>query len=172
MRYKFSILFVLLTANLSAQEITSTQSFLISGKIKAPRKIYGSDLSSYTIVNIGDLVITNHLGEPRGTAKSLRGVLLKDILGKVEIDAESPRVLSEYYFVCKASDGYAVVFSWNEIFNTTTGDNVYIITEKEGMPWRDLPESLLLVSAKDFKTGRRHVKALATIEVCRIANEH
>jgi hypothetical protein len=43
----------------------------------------------------------------------VKGVLLKDILIKVEIDAETPKVLSEYYFVCIASDNYKVVFSWN-----------------------------------------------------------
>jgi hypothetical protein len=172
MRYWYLIFFILISSKLPAQDITSTQSFLITGRIKAPVKISGTDLLAATSVNIGNLVITNHMGEARGTAKSLKGVLLKDILQKIEIDAENPKVLSEYYFVCKASDGYAVVFSWNEIFNTATGDNVYIITEKEGKSWNNLPESLLMISTKDFKTGRRHVKSLATIEVSRVNNEH
>lgn len=172
MRYWFLFFFVLLTAKLPAQQITSTQSLSITGRVKAPIKISGNDLLSYTMVSIGDIAITNHMGEARGIAKSLKGVLLKDILAKIEIDAERPKVLSEYYFVCRASDGYTVVFSWNEIFNTATGDNVYIITEKEGKPWNDLPESLLMISTKDFKTGRRHVKALAEIEVSRVNNEH
>jgi hypothetical protein len=172
MRYWYLFFFILISSKLPAQDITSTQSFLITGRVKAPVKISGTDLLTVTSVNIGNLVITNHMGEERGTAKSLKGVLLKDILQKIEIDAENPKVLSEYYFVCKASDGYAVVFSWNEIFNTATGDNVYIITEKEGKSWNNLPESLLMISTKDFKTGRRHVKSLATIEVSRVNNEH
>jgi hypothetical protein len=172
MRYWNLIFFILISSDLPAQQITSTQSFLITGRVKTPVKVTGSDLIAAHIVTIGDVVITNHIGDARGTAKSLKGALLKDVLQKVEIDAESPKVLSEYYFVCKASDGYTVVFSWNEIFNTSTGDNVFIITEKEGKPWNDLPESVLMISTKDFKTGRRHVKSLAAVEVLRTSNEH
>jgi hypothetical protein len=118
MRYSCLVFFLLLTTKLSAQELISTQSFLITGRVKAPVKINGSDILAANIVSIGDVVITNHMGEARGTMKSLKGVLLKDILQKIEIEAESPKVLSEYYFVCKASDGYAVVFSWNEILRS------------------------------------------------------
>jgi hypothetical protein len=88
-------------------------------------------------------------------------------LSVVNINAESPRVLSEYYFVCKANDGYTVVYSWNELFNTGTGDSVYIVTEKDGKQASEMPESILMISPKDFRTGRRHVKALSSIEVRR-----
>lgn len=117
--------------------------------------------------DIGDIPITNHLGEPKGTAKGLKGVLLKDVLELVQIDSESPKVLSEYYFACKANDNYTVVYSWNELFNTVVGETVYIITEKEGKPPGQMNDSILMISSKDQKTGRRHVKALATIEVKR-----
>lgn len=167
MKYCFALLLIVISGNLAAQEVNPTTSFSISGRIKKPIQIKGEDLLTGKIVVIGDLIITNHKGEERGTAKSLKGVLLRDILQKIEIDAESPKVLSEYYFICKASDGYTVVFSWNEIFNTETGDGVYLITEKEGKSWSELPESILLVSTMDFKTGRRHVKSLVAIEVSR-----
>ena len=36
-----------------------------------------------------------------------------------------------YYFTCIASDGYKVVFSWNELFNTVAGNTVYIVTSKD-----------------------------------------
>ncbi|HWA32860.1 MAG TPA: hypothetical protein VG737_01960, partial [Cyclobacteriaceae bacterium] len=84
-----------------------------------------------------------------------------------EINAESPRVLSEYYFACKANDNYTVVYSWNEIYNTATGDSAYIITEKNGKDAASMDDSILMISPKDRMTGRRHVKALASIEVKR-----
>ncbi|MFM7853960.1 MAG: hypothetical protein ACKO96_19065 [Flammeovirgaceae bacterium] len=115
--------------------------------------------------NIGDVTITNHVGEKRSEAKQLKGILLRDMLSTIEINSKSPKQLSEYYFVCKANDGYKVVFSWNEIFNTVLGDSIFLITEKEGKPAVDLPESVLLLSPRDLRTGRRHVKALQTIEV-------
>jgi hypothetical protein len=147
---KFSLAIILFGAVFTAfaqKEMKSTSSFTILGDVKSP--------------------LTNHLGEKKSESKGLKGVLLKDILSSVEINSESPKVLSEYYFVCKANDGYTVVYSWNELFNTATGDSSYIVTEKEGKPASAMDDSILMIAPKDFKTGRRHVKALTTIEVRR-----
>lgn len=144
-----------------------TVSFVISGEVKRPVTITLNDLSKYAEVVIGDITITNHLGEKKSEQKSLKGILLKDVLQSAEINNESPKVLSEYYFQCKATDGYLVVFSWNELFNTSTGESVFLVTSKNGVAITDLEESILMISSKDYKTGRRYVKALSTIEVKR-----
>ncbi|CAN5465516.1 hypothetical protein BH09BAC3_BH09BAC3_16150 [soil metagenome] len=149
------------------KETKPTLSFEISGEVKAPVTIQIADLSKWKAVVIGDVVITNHLGEMKSKAKGLKGVLLKELLSSVEINSESPRVLSEYYFVCKANDGYTVVYSWNEIFNSIVGNTVYIITEKDGNTAASMDDSILMISSRDFRTGRRHIKALASIEVKR-----
>jgi hypothetical protein len=149
------------------EALKPTSSFVISGEVKTPVTIRIADLKKWTAVTIGDVTITNHLGEKKSEAKGLKGVLLKDVLDAVEINAESPRVLSEYYFVCKANDNYTVVYSWNEIFNTATGDSVFIVTEKNGKDAAAMDDSILMISAKDRMTGRRHVKSLVSIEVKR-----
>lgn len=144
-----------------------TSFFTILGEVKSPVTVTSDDLKKWKALDIGNVVITNHLGETKNESKGLKGVLLKDILSSIEINSESPKVLSEYYFVCKANDGYTVIYSWNELFNTATGDSAYIVTEKEGKPASAMDDSILMISPKDFKTGRRHVKALTTIEVRR-----
>ncbi len=126
-----------------------------------------TDLTKYAEITIGDVTITNHLGEKKSEQKALKGVLLKEVLQKIEINADSPKVLSEFYFQCKAADGYLVVFSWNELFNSPTGESVFLITSKNAIKINDLDESILMVSSKDYKTGRRYVKALTSIEVKR-----
>lgn len=151
-----------------SQQIKATSSFTISGEVSATATINIADLKKWKEVSIGDLTITNHLGEKKSEAKGLKGVLLKDILQTVEIKSESPKVLSEFYFVLIASDGYKVVYSWNELFNTTTGDSVYVVTEKNGKAISEMDDSILVVSTKDFKTGRRNVKGLASIEIRRV----
>jgi len=108
-----------------------TEAFIISGEVKSSKTIGFDDLKKMKAVQISDIVITNHLGEKKSEIKGLKGILLKDILSLVEINAESPRVLSEYYFVCTANDDYRVVYSWNELFNTAIGETAYIVTEKE-----------------------------------------
>jgi len=139
----------------------------VSGEVFSPLTVSVMDLKKWTTVAIGDLVITNHLGEKKSEAMGLKGVLLKEILQTVEIKSENPKVLSEYYFVFVASDGYKVVYSWNELFNTSVGESVYLITEKNGKTITDMDDSILVVSTKDFKTGRRNVKGLASIAVMR-----
>ena len=123
-----------------------------------------ADLSKYPKHTIDSLQITNHLKEYRSTIKNVKGVLLKDVLSKVSFKEKSPKVLSEYYIVCVAEDGYKVVFSWNEIFNTYVGDNVLIIPEIDGRP----KDGISTLSPTDFATGRRYVKTLKTIQLKKI----
>lgn len=150
------------------QKKKATNGFIITGKVKSEKKITLSDLTQYVSKKIGDITITNHLGAIKGTAKDLKGVLLKDILGKIEFQADNPKVLSEFFITCVASDGYKIVFSWNELFNTETGNNAYIITEKEEIKAVDMEDRVLLISATDFKTGRRYLKGLEKIIVERV----
>lgn len=144
-----------------------TSTITINGKVKAPKTFTIGDIKKLSSHNIGDVVITNHRGEAKGTAKELSGVLLTQVLEQLELDAESPKVLSEYYFSCIASDAYRVVFSWNELFNTAVGNSVYIVTGKDGKPIEESDESILMISTQDTRTGRRFVKNLETILVGR-----
>jgi hypothetical protein len=160
-------LFSALVSLAQKETVKPTSSFTIFGEVKSAVTVTVADLKKWPTVNIGDVPITNHLGEKKSEAKGLKGVLLKDVLGSIEINAESPKVLSEYYFICKANDNYTVVYSWNELFNTATGDTAYIVTEKNGKDAMSMDDSILMISPKDRMTGRRHVKALSTIEVKR-----
>jgi len=162
------LVFTFFSALAQKENIPTTENFSIEGKVKKSLTVSLVDLSSYKSYSIDSIVITNHLGERRSTLKNVKGVLLKDILSKVEIDAETPKVLSEYYFVCIASDNYKVVFSWNEIFNSATGNSVYILTGHDGKPASALDNRIALVSPKDEMTGRRYVKGLQKIVVERV----
>ena len=90
------------------------------------------------------------------------------LFAKIKIRVEKPRELSEYYLIFRAADGYAVVFSWNEIFNTEIGKSLYIVTAADGKNLTGSSDRILMISTKDFNTGRRHVKNLYSIEVKRI----
>ena len=156
------------SASAQKENIPTTENFSIEGKVKKGLTVSLADLSLYKSYSIDSIVITNHLGERRSSMKKVKGVLLKDILDKVEIDTENHKVLSEYYFVCIASDNYKVVFSWNEIFNSDVGKSVYIITGQDGN-WAYVSDNrIALVSSKDHMTGRRYVKGLQKIVIERI----
>jgi len=119
-------------------------------------------------INLPDLVITNHLGEPRDTLQQAKGVMLSEILKHIPLrEAASPKHWSAFYYVLQAADGYTVVYSWNELFNSPAGQQVWLITEANGLNFKQLPESVLVVNYADFRTGRRYVKALKTITIAK-----
>jgi hypothetical protein len=133
-----------------------------------PLTVSYEDLTKEKIVTIGDFKVTNHLGEFKKEYKNVKGVRLLDILKKISITATSPKLLSEYYLVFKASDGYSVVVSWNELFNTEVGHSFFLVVEADNKSQKDATEKILFISTKDFKTGRRHIKGLENIEIKRI----
>lgn len=149
---------------LTTLSFAQSKSFEITDPDNQKTTVTSADLSKYSKHTIDSLQITNHLKEYRSTIKNVKGVLLRDVLSKVSFKEKSPKVLSEYYIVCVAEDGYKVVFSWNEIFNTSVGDSVLIIPEIEGRP----KDGISTLSPTDFATGRRYVKMLKTIQLKKI----
>jgi hypothetical protein len=157
----------ILVISLSCFGQAPPQSVTITGKVKSEKKLQFADLQKFTLQNIGDVKIANHAGEIKGTAKAMKGILVRDLLEQVSLQTDNPKFNSEFYFVCKAADGYKVVYSWNELFNTSTGESVYIVLEKEGKSMTDNEDHFLMISARDMRTGRRYVKNLDTIYVGR-----
>ncbi|MCP9763956.1 hypothetical protein [Lacihabitans soyangensis] len=152
----------------SQKNVESTNEFVIKGLVETPKTITFADLQNKQTVEIGDFKITNHVGEFRKEYKNMKGVPLLSLLNDIKITTESPKLLSEYYLILKASDGYSVVLSWNELFNTDLGNSFFIVTEADGKSQTDSSERILMIANKDFKTGRRHIKGLQSIEIKKI----
>jgi hypothetical protein len=159
---------ILVATILWAYDVQKPTPFItISGKVKSEKKFLLTDLQKFSLQPIGDVTISNHKGEVKGTAKGMKGILLRDMLDQVAVDTDNPKLFSEYYFVCKATDGYKVVYSWNELFNTTVGATVYVVLEKDQKSMADNEDGMLMISTQDVRTGRRYVKNLETIFVGR-----
>lgn len=157
-----AFLAVLISFNLAAQ---TTKTITITGDIAKPIVVNFSELNAYKSFNIDSLQILNHKQEYKSTLKKIQGVLLKDVLNKVEFTVNSPKVLSEFYIVCIADDGYKVIFSWNEIFNSPTGDRTLILTAVNGETAVNRKEGIILLTPTDKATGRRYVKNLSSIRI-------
>ncbi len=164
-----TLFFVLITlTSLSQKNIHATNEFGVMGQIKRELKITLTDIEKFPSKDIPDVAITNHLGEARSTAKQLKGILVKDLLKEMELKEDSPKRFSEFYLIFVAIDNYKVVYSWNEIFNSPTGDHLYVITSRDGKSLREMDERILTMTPTDFKTGRRHIKGLSKIVVARV----
>jgi hypothetical protein len=166
MKYFFFVCFGLLFFQISEAQNTS-ESFTVSGEVLKAETIDITKLTGYTKVHLDSLRIYTHDMQPKGLMKNIDGVLLKDILTAIPFNNENPKVLSEYFIECEATDGYIVLFSWNEIFNSETGKHVMIITGKNGTNAGQLDDRIALISPTDQATGRRYVKWLNRIIIRR-----
>ncbi|MFD2336939.1 molybdopterin-binding protein [Pedobacter mendelii] len=163
---KYLMLIILfLSIKLNAQE---SKQFTIEGKIKKNLSIDLPSLKEFKILSIDSMVVLNYLLQRKSSIKNIKGVLLKDVLSKVEIEAESPKKLSEYYIVCTAKDNYKVVFSWNEVFNNETGKHIFILTSFDANPDKEEKGNIALISPTDEATGRRFVKGLSKISILQV----
>ena len=160
---------VLATINLAAQKnIETTNEFTVEGKVKNRLSLSLKHLADYQAKHLDSIIIYSHLMESRKTIRNIKGVLLKDIIDKAAIDAESQKLFSEYYITCIASDNYKVVVSWNELYNSIIGESIMIITEADGKSANQLDDRIALLSAADKATGRRYVKGLRKIVIDRV----
>jgi hypothetical protein len=168
---KYLLFFCFLFFLLQTSEAQSpSESFIVSGEVVKPETIDIAKLSGYATVHLDSLRIYSHDMQPKGLMKNVDGVLLKEILSAIPFNNENPKVLSEYYIECQATDGYHVIFSWNEIFNSETGNHVMIVTSKNGINTAQLDERIALVSPTDKATGRRYVKWMNKIIIHRQRN--
>ena len=161
------LLFISITVWSQKTDLT-TNSFMVTGQISTELTFTFSDLEKHSSQSIADVIITNHKGIPGKTAKQLTGILIKDLLKDMELNEESPKRFSEFFLTFIAIDNYKVVYSWNKIFNSPIGDNIYLITSRDGKQLKDMDERILILTPIDFKTGRRHIKGLSKIVVERV----
>ncbi|MGF7078630.1 hypothetical protein [Mucilaginibacter sp. UYCu711] len=162
---KLLLLLTFCTSVAFAQEtVKQTSQFSIAGKVKKGSVITMDSLKQYTIQTIGDIKITDHTGVFKHKDDKLKGILIKDVLSHTLFNV-SPKLLSTLYFVFVGADGYKVVYSWNELYNTEVGNHVYILMEKNGVKAADMKESLQMTSMMDMKTGRRYLHNLDKVIV-------
>ena len=169
MRKLITIILFIYAGNALAQEkIQQTLQFSISGDVEKGSVITIDSLKQCKIADIGDKNVTDHTGAFKHKDDNLKGVLLKDVLSHTKFKTKSPKFLSSFYVACIGIDGYKVIYSWNELYNTAVGDQVYIITEKNGTAIEKMPESIQMTSSADFKTGRRYLHNLDKIIVAQV----
>lgn len=161
------LIIVILFFSLKVQAQESKQ-FIIEGKVSKPLDVNLESLKAFKSVSLDSMVIYNHLQQRKSSIKNIKGVLLKDVLSKIQISEESPKKLSEYYIVCTATDNYKVVYSWNEIFNSETGNHVLILTSFDADPVKTEKGNIALITPSDKATGRRFVKGLSKITILQV----
>lgn len=147
-----------------------THNITVSGAVEHKLSLKVEDLRQFPPQQVGEVPMICQSGANLGKLENLKGVLLKDILEKAAVVSHDHNDVKKTVIIAKASDGYKVVFSWSEIFNSPVGEGVIVFFEKDGKPLGDDEGRIAMVSTKDIRTGPRHVKWLQAIEVRKIAN--
>jgi len=156
-------------------EIAETARFVTEhvetiGLVQNRLRLTAGDLSQFHPKSLGELAPACRSGADVGKLGNLKGVLLKDVLDKAGVVSKSHNDVKKMAIVATASDDYAVVFSWSEIFNSLTGECTLVFFERDGKPLGDDEGRIALISPSDTRTGPRHVKWLKSIEVRKIVN--
>lgn len=138
----------------------------VSGDVEHPLTLTVDSLKAMNVVTIENFVVVCQSGARMKEDKTCKGVLLKDILEKAKIKQQGHKDRN-FYIVARATDNYKATFSWGEIFNNPTGENVYVLFEENGKPIQSQGD-MILISKNDIKTGPRHVYWLKSIEVNRV----
>ena len=145
-----------------------TDSFSILGLVEDIPSYSKESLLGLHQEDLGTIQLRKGNGEVYLELDQTKGVLLKDVLGCLAVKGQNNKNYSAYYVDCKAVDGFQSVYSWNELFNSPTGDGVYLITEANGKSLDQMSQSIMMVSLQDQITGKRNLRNLSSIEVNRV----
>ncbi|WP_374594330.1 molybdopterin-dependent oxidoreductase [Aquabacterium sp.] len=147
-----------------------THSVVITGTVEHPQTVTVSDLRKLPPQRVSEVGLVCQSGADMGKLQNVKGVRLTDLLDQAVIQTPGHNDVKKMVVIATASDDYAVVFSWTELYNSPLGDGVVVYFEKDGVPLGDDEGRIAMVSSKDTRTGPRHVKWLKRIEVRKVVD--
>lgn len=137
-------------------------SVTVGGNVSQALALSVADLRRYPAHQIDYLPAQSEHKSGGEPARHYTGCLLRDVLAAAKPVETKPRELRRSYVVATAKDGYEVVFSWAELFVSPTGDNVYIVYERDGAPLAEDEGPIALIALTDLRPVR-HVKWLVSL---------
>lgn len=148
------------------QEKSGEICFRVSGRVRETCSFSLQQLLAMETVAFNDLLMACGSGEPKGRINSCRGILLTDIINQAGVVTRDHNDTKKMYVVAASDDGYTTLFSWQELFNTTVGEGVIVVLEKENRKVYAADGRVDLFSTGDFLSGGRYVKRLANLKIC------
>ena len=145
-----------------------TATLTVRGNVTTPLSLSVTDLGKFPVQRVDDTRVVRGPVGSADTTRRFAGCLLRDVLNAAGIVDRDRFDLRKTIIVASASDGYKAIFSWAELFNTTTGEGVLIVYERDGAPLGNDEGRMALVSLKDLRPGPRHVKWLSAVDVIRL----
>jgi hypothetical protein len=105
-------------------------------------------------------------GRQQENTVNYKAVRLADVLARYAFDGIDRRAVRAAMVIAKASDNYMAAFSWGEIMNHASGQNIVIALEQQGgAPLGGNEGALTLRALDDVRPGPRHVRMLTHLRV-------
>ncbi|SAK50346.1 Oxidoreductase molybdopterin binding domain protein [Caballeronia temeraria] len=161
------------TLSSSSEAVCSSPSVEIGGAVQRPLTLDLAALREFDRASIEpfDLVCfsTGRYIRPMG---SYRGVQLRVLLDAAGVRRPDNTDFKRTVFLAHAHDGYAVTFSWHELFNTPIGAQVIIAYECEDRELGIEDGLPVLVSGADTVRAPRHMKRLVRVDAHVLGASH
>ena len=142
----------------------------VHGAVKNSLRLAPDDLRAFPAAQIGEFTQTRRT-ESGESSSTVRGVKLTAVLDRAGLAGQDNNDWKSAVVVATATDGYRVVFSWPELFNSPLGANVLVLFERDGQALASQEGRIALISGGDQRLGPRHVRWLRTVEV-RLFSKH
>lgn len=146
---------------------TPARAVLVTGAVERSLNL---DVAALRAHDPAQIVVLRLPTKDGGGINEVRGVRLRALLDDAKIVVRDHNTVKKLAIIAAATDGYKVVFSWNELFNGKASDNVLVLFERDGKPLAVSEGPLALIAGDDLRTGPRHVKWLQSIEVRQIVD--
>lgn len=141
-----------------------SEQLVVSGALKTGLTLSVADLKATPAAQIETVSVTRRAGD-KEVPSLLRGVRLSTLLERAALVETDHNTWKHTVVLATATDGYQVVFSWPELFNTEVGAGVLVVFERDGQPLAEREGQIALVSVRDARAGPRSVKWLTRVEV-------
>ena len=126
----------------------------------------GGSHAELSIAELAKLPQKTFQATDHGTAVTYEGVLLADVLAKVDrpTGEKFHHTAASYYLVVEARDGYRAVFAWAELDPTFMDKAIYVVTRRDGKPLEGEDGPFRLVVPGE-KRGARWVKQVTALKL-------
>jgi hypothetical protein len=141
-----------------------SQRLRIDGAVQHPMDLDVEQLRARPEAEIASLSLTRQV-EGKEQTSTVRGVRLTALLQEAELATTDRHDWKKAIVLAEGTDGYRVVFSWPELFNTEAGAQVLVIFERDGQPLGEREGRIAIVPGLDHPPGPRSVHWLSHLQV-------
>lgn len=136
----------------------------IGGAVNNPLRLSRADLQALARRDYSEERTVTQDGKQAQVAIRYQGVPLKELLDRAGLQPDR-REIRKAVVLLTAKDGYQASFSWGELYNSALGDGVILVLRQGETDLLEADGLPALRSLQDLRSGPRHVRWLARIEV-------